>query len=309
MQWRPQWTIHGLLSLGNTSIIHLPRLELADKVLHLWAHNDGFIHHERNNLVEPLATSGTFIQNTAVMLWKMAGKTTLASLSSTFKSACCLTLVSSSVLSAFVKILVKHLVSRVLFACALTTPQAFGADARFWRLHDELRGQKLLDLLQHVPLHLQSHVVHVMVQAVVHDRVLKHQHDVSLELSCGANQAGLNVLFDGGQVHGPDGAKSREVWVMWSSFVAPGRQIRTQHFYLCTMLWYPGAISSVTGCKNTFAYLQQVQVEGHASVTTHFKQTSGWASVANVAVRNAWPVIGCSSPHQHNGFLPDLVSL
>lgn len=65
------------------------------------------------------------------MLWKMAGKSTVASLSSTFKSACCLTLVSSSVLSAFVKILVKHLVSRVLFACALTTPQAFGADARF----------------------------------------------------------------------------------------------------------------------------------------------------------------------------------
>lgn len=77
----------------------------------------------------------TYIQELSLksidMLWKMASRFSLASLSSTFKSACCLTLVSSSVLSAFVKILVKHLVSRVLFARTLTTPQAFGADTRF----------------------------------------------------------------------------------------------------------------------------------------------------------------------------------
>lgn len=64
------------------------------------------------------------------MLWKMASRSSLASLSSTFKSACCLTLVSSSVLSAFVKILVKHLVSGVLLARVLTAPQILGADTR-----------------------------------------------------------------------------------------------------------------------------------------------------------------------------------
>lgn len=137
----------------------------------------------------------------------MAGRSSLTSLSSTFKSACCLTLVSSSVLSAFVKILVKHLVSRVLFACALTAPQTLGADARLCSLHDELRGQELLDLLQDVALHLQGHVVHVVVQAVVHDGVLKHQHDVPLELSGGPDQTGLDVLFYGGQVHRPEEEK------------------------------------------------------------------------------------------------------
>lgn len=89
---------------------------------------------------KPMATWKGVILQTKVMLWETAGRSTSASLSSTFKSACCLTLVSSSVLSAFVKILVKHLVSRVLFACALTAPQALGADTRLWCLHDELGG-------------------------------------------------------------------------------------------------------------------------------------------------------------------------
>lgn len=111
----------------------------------------------------------------------------------------------------FVIILVKHLVSGVLFAGALTAPQAFGADARLRRLHDELRGQKLLDLLQDVALHLQGHVVDVVVQAVVHDCVLEHQHDVPLELGRGPDEADLNVLLDGGQVHGPEEEDGEEV--------------------------------------------------------------------------------------------------
>lgn len=137
----------------------------------------------------------------------MSGRSTF---SSTFKSACCLTLVSSSVLSAFVKILVKHLVSRVLFACVVTAPQAFGADATLRCFHDELGGQKLLDLLQDVTLHLQGHVVHVVIQAVVHDRVLKHQHDVPLELGGGPRRTGLDVLFYGSEVHGPVEVRSKE---------------------------------------------------------------------------------------------------
>lgn len=159
---------------------------------------------------KPMAPWKNIILIPNVMLWKMAGRSTPASLSSTFKSACCLTLVSSSVLSAFVKILVKHLVSRVLFACALTAPQALGADTRLWCLHDELRGEKLLDLLHDVALHLQGHVVHVVIHAVVHDRVLKHQHDVPLELCGGPYQTHLDVLFYGGQVHGPVGVRSKE---------------------------------------------------------------------------------------------------
>lgn len=103
----------------------------------------------------------------------------------------------------------KHLVRSVLFAAALAAPQAFAAGARLGRLHDELGGQKLLDLLQDVALHLQSHVVHVVIQAVVHDRVLEHQHDVPLELSRVPYQTGLNALFYGGKVHGPVGGAQR----------------------------------------------------------------------------------------------------
>lgn len=54
-----------------------------------------------------------------------------------------------------------------------------------------------LDLLQDISLHLHSHVVHIMVRAVVHNCVLKHQHNITLELSCGSYQPILNVLFDG----------------------------------------------------------------------------------------------------------------
>lgn len=53
-------------------------------------------------------------------------------------------------------------------------------------------------------------MVHVMIHAVVHDRVLKHQHDVPLELGGGPYQTHLDVLFYGGQVHGPVGVKSKE---------------------------------------------------------------------------------------------------
>lgn len=97
-----------------------------------------------------------------------------------------------------------HLVVRVLFTVGLSPTQALGADARFRRLHNELSGQELLDLLQDITLHLQGHVVDVVVRAVVHDCILKHEHDVSLELGCRADLPRLDVLLDRRQVHGPD---------------------------------------------------------------------------------------------------------
>lgn len=90
----------------------------------------GTIKNKHSDLFKSVGCLDTS-NKTDIMLWKMANSSSLASLSSTFRSACCLTLVSSSVLSAFVKILVKHLVSGVLFARALTAPQTLGADARF----------------------------------------------------------------------------------------------------------------------------------------------------------------------------------
>lgn len=60
-----------------------------------------------------------------------------------------------------------------------------------------------LDLLQDISLHLHSHVVHIMVRAVVHHCILKHQHNIPLELGCGSDQPVLNVLFDGRQIHWP----------------------------------------------------------------------------------------------------------
>lgn len=39
--------------------------------------------------------------------------------------------------------------------------------------------------------------------------------------------------------------------------------------YLCTIPWYPGAMSSVTGCRKTFAYLQQVTYMTSVSETMY----------------------------------------
>lgn len=138
------------------------------------------------------------------------------------------------------------LVRRVLFASALSASQALGADSRLRGLHDELRGQELLDLFQNIPLHLQGHVEHVVVRAVVHDSILKHQHDVPLELGRSADQTRLYVLFNGGQVHG----SMHNTMVTWSNFIC--------------------------------YWLQE-----------------------NIGI----PMIGRCTPHQHDGFLPDLLSL
>lgn len=91
-----------------------------------------------------------------------------------------------------------HLLSRLSwFTVSLSPSEALGRDGALRRLHDELRGQELLHVFQDVTLHLQRHVVHVVVRRVVHDGVLKHQHDVSLELSRGADHTGLYVLLYG----------------------------------------------------------------------------------------------------------------
>ena len=71
-----------------------------------------------------------------------------------------------------------------------------------WTKADALSCTRLssllyLDLLQDISLHLHSHVVDIMVRAVVHHRILKHQHNIPLELGCGSDQPVLNVLFDG----------------------------------------------------------------------------------------------------------------
>lgn len=68
-----------------------------------------------------------------------------------------------------------------------------------WTKADALSCSILyLDLLQDISLHLHSHVVHIVVRAVVHHCILKHQHNIPLELGCGSDQPVLNVLFDGG---------------------------------------------------------------------------------------------------------------
>lgn len=66
-------------------------------------------------------------------------------------------------------------------------------------------------MLQDVALHLQRHVVHVMVRRVVHDGILKHQHDVALELSGGTDNTGLDVLLYGRQVHGSAARKQQQL--------------------------------------------------------------------------------------------------
>lgn len=81
-----------------------------------------------------------------------------------------------------------HLLGRLPgLPVAFPAAEALGGDGALGGLHDELRGQELLHILQHVALHLQCHVVDVVVRRVVHDGILEHQHDVALELGRGAD--------------------------------------------------------------------------------------------------------------------------
>ena len=60
-----------------------------------------------------------------------------------------------------------------------------------------------LNLLQNIIIHIHGHTVHIMIGAVVHDGVCKHQHHVVLKLGCGSDSAILNMPFYCAQVFGP----------------------------------------------------------------------------------------------------------
>jgi len=47
-----------------------------------------------------------------------------------------------------------------------------------------------------VAVHLDGHLVNVVLNAVVHHRVDKHEHHVALELGRRADQSTVNVLLD-----------------------------------------------------------------------------------------------------------------
>lgn len=118
-----------------------------------------------------------------------------------------------------------------------------------------------------------------MVTVVVHDGVGKHEHHISLELGCRPDRTALNVLLDLTEIHPPEREKSpTNHWsVCWTSlsvfdwfknkwigiFKCAGTciQIKVQFMtslsYLWTMVVYPGAISFVTGWRNTLAYLKK----------------------------------------------------
>lgn len=122
-----------------------------------------------------------------------------------------------------------------------------------------------------------------MVTVVVHDGVGKHEHHISLELGCRPDRTALNVLLDLTEIHPPEREKSpTNHWsVCWTSlsvfdwfknkwigiFMSAGTCIQIKvHFmtslcYLWTMVVYPGAISFVTGWRNTLAYLKKTDLQ------------------------------------------------
>ena len=60
-----------------------------------------------------------------------------------------------------------------------------------------------LNLLQYIIIHINSHPVHIMIGAVVHNGVGEHEHHVVLELCCSSYGAVLNMPFYCTQVFGP----------------------------------------------------------------------------------------------------------
>ena len=54
-----------------------------------------------------------------------------------------------------------------------------------------------------ITIHLDSHLVNIVLDVVVHHRINEHQHHVALKLGRRTDRSAVDVLLDCRQVHRP----------------------------------------------------------------------------------------------------------
>lgn len=101
-------------------------------------------------------------------------------------------------------------------------------------------------------LHFSSHIIDWCLSLIVHDSIVKHDQNISLELICSTNFASFYILLYGLKIKRPKIIKTNLSNEMYLRSLVTHQNHGT---YLRIIELYSGAMSSVIGLKNMDAFL------------------------------------------------------